>query len=745
MVSAVAVGWSGYAAGFLKSIGLGLPDVLVQGPELGGVLNLPAIFIIWVVAGLLIAGTRESATLNAILVLIKIAALALFIAVALPVFDAANFEPFMPYGFPKSGPAGKRGRRHGGGGDHLFRLLRLRRHRHCCRGSQEPEPRPGDRDRRIDAGLRGDLYGGGGGSDRRGRHHRLCRQRRAAGADPARDRPALGCASPGRVGGHRAADGHPRLLLRTEPDLLHRRARRLAAGQPGARLAARDAGADHDLHRHRHFGLRRSHPADGDRGARQCRDACGFCRGLRGDARPAPPRAECRAQVPRAGGLAGRHHRHRGLHLSVRQPAQPDADCSSSPLRRSDCCSTRSTAAGRRSGRACECMTERRLTNIIGGSAGNLVEWFDWYVYAAFALYFAPRLLPRGRPDRAAPADCGDIRCGLPRPADRRLADGHLCRSQGPQGGADAVGVADVRGSLLIAVAPTYAQVGLLSPAILLIARLLQGLSLGGEYGSSATYLSEIADRERRGFWSSFQYVTIIGGQLTALALLVTLQALLGEQAMQDWGWRMGFGAGAVLAVVVFFIRRRLDETSSFENVAGRVDRPQSTARSLFREHPRQAFLVMALTAGGTAAFYAYTIYLQKFLVNTSGFDRATASQIMTVALTIMLLIQPLAGRLSDRVGRKPLMIFFGTSAMLFTYPIFATLEDTRSDARRIRPGHGLPDHGHRLFVNQRHHQGGDVPGAHPRAGRRAALCHRQCDFRGQRRICRSVPQGYRP
>jgi len=106
VVSAVAVGWSGYAAGFLKSVGLGLPDALIQGPELGGVINLPAIFIIWVVGGLLIAGTRESATLNAILVIIKMLALALFIAVALPVFNAHHFHPFMPYGFPRSGPSG---------------------------------------------------------------------------------------------------------------------------------------------------------------------------------------------------------------------------------------------------------------------------------------------------------------------------------------------------------------------------------------------------------------------------------------------------------------------------------------------------------------------------------------------------------------------------------------------------------------------------------------------------------------
>jgi APA family basic amino acid/polyamine antiporter len=106
VVSAVAVGWSGYAAGFLKSIGLGLPDALIQGPELGGILNLPAIFIIWVVAGLLMAGTRESATLNAILVAIKMAALALFIAVALPVFNPEHFHPFMPFGFPKTGSSG---------------------------------------------------------------------------------------------------------------------------------------------------------------------------------------------------------------------------------------------------------------------------------------------------------------------------------------------------------------------------------------------------------------------------------------------------------------------------------------------------------------------------------------------------------------------------------------------------------------------------------------------------------------
>ena len=321
----------------------------------------------------------------------------------------------------------------------------------------------------------------------------------------------------------------------------------------------------------------------------------------------------------------------------------------------------------------------RRLTNIVGGSAGNLVEWFDWYVYAAFALYFAPAFFPQGDQTAQLMQTAAIFAVGFVVRPIGAWAMGIYADRRGRKAGLSLSVSLMCAASLLIAVAPTYAQAGILSPAILLIARLLQGISLGGEYGSSATYLSEIADRDRRGFWSSFQYVTIIGGQLTALALLVTLQVLLGEQAMLDWGWRLGFAVGAVLAVVVFFIRRRLDETLSFTNVAGRIDRPKSTARNLIRDHPRQALLVIALTAGGTAAFYAYTIYLQKFLVNTSGFDRATASQIMTVALGTMLLIQPLAGRLSDRVGRKPLMIFFGVSAMLFTYPIFSTLEQTRS------------------------------------------------------------------
>jgi MHS family alpha-ketoglutarate permease-like MFS transporter len=322
-------------------------------------------------------------------------------------------------------------------------------------------------------------------------------------------------------------------------------------------------------------------------------------------------------------------------------------------------------------------LNKRRTFNILGGSAGNLVEWFDWYVYSAFALYFAPVFFPKGDATAQLLNTAAIFAVGfVMRPIGAWIM-GIYADRRGRKAGLTLSVTLMCIGSLLIAVAPTYAAAGVLSPAILVLARIIQGLSLGGEYGSSATYLSEMANREHRGFWSSFQYVTIIGGQLTALALLVALQATIGEAALQAWGWRIGFAAGGVLAIVVFFIRRRLDETLSYENVVAKAERRQSNLVTLFRDHPREVLLVMALTAGGTAAFYAYTIYLQKFLANTSGFDRATASRIMTVALTIMLLIQPLAGRISDAIGRKPMMIFFGVGATLLTYPLFLALEHT--------------------------------------------------------------------
>ena len=319
-----------------------------------------------------------------------------------------------------------------------------------------------------------------------------------------------------------------------------------------------------------------------------------------------------------------------------------------------------------------------RLKNIVGGSAGNLVEWYDWYVYSAFALYFAPVFFPEG--DRTAELMSAAIVFAVGfvmRPIGAWIM-GIYSDRKGRKAGLTLSVTLMCAGSLLIAVTPTYASIGALAPALLVAARMMQGLSVGGEYGASATYLSEAAGRKRRGFYSSFQYVTLISGQLLALAVLLVLQFNMSEQALEAWGWRIPFAIGAVLAVVVFYIRRRLTETESFEN-ARAADKPRSSSVNLFRDHPREALLVMALTAGGTLAFYAYTTYMQKFLVNTSGFSRETASQVMTAALFVFMCLQPLSGAVSDRIGRKQVMATFGILGVLSTVPLFTALETVQS------------------------------------------------------------------
>ncbi len=313
-----------------------------------------------------------------------------------------------------------------------------------------------------------------------------------------------------------------------------------------------------------------------------------------------------------------------------------------------------------------------RLKAIVGGSAGNLVEWYDWYAYSVLSIYFAPVFFPDGDATAQLLNTAAIFAVGfLMRPIGAWIMGIYADRHGRKSGLALSVGLM-CAGSLLIAIAPGYATIGVVAPLLLVIARMLQGLSVGGEYGASATYLSEMATRTSRGFWSSFQYVTLIAGQLAALVTVLILQFLLSEEALESWGWRIPFVIGAILALVVYVLRSRLAETQSF--TAQSPDRPASSARNLWRDHPREFILVAMITAGGSMSFYAYTTYMQKFLVNTSGFDKQTATAIMTAALVVFMAMQPLWGLASDRVGRKPLLLLFGTVGMLVTVPVFSAL-----------------------------------------------------------------------
>ncbi|MDR6849997.1 MHS family alpha-ketoglutarate permease-like MFS transporter [Sphingomonas sp. BE270] len=319
----------------------------------------------------------------------------------------------------------------------------------------------------------------------------------------------------------------------------------------------------------------------------------------------------------------------------------------------------------------------KRLRAIIGGSAGNLVEWYDWYAYSALSLYFSASFFPKGDPTAQLLNTSAVFAVGFfMRPIGAYLM-GRYADRHGRKAGL-AVSVALMcAGSLMIAFAPTYATIGIAAPILLLVARLLQGLSVGGEYGASATYLSEMATRRHRGFWSSFQYVTLIGGMLSALAVTLLLQAVFTKAQMDSFGWRIAFALGAALALGVYLLRRGLAETASFRALA--VDRPASGMAALWRAHPREFLLVGAISAGGGLAFYAYTTYMQKFLANTVGFSVQTATAIMTAALVVFMLVQPLFGALADRVGRKPMLLLFGIGGAIVSVPVFSALENVHT------------------------------------------------------------------
>ena len=323
----------------------------------------------------------------------------------------------------------------------------------------------------------------------------------------------------------------------------------------------------------------------------------------------------------------------------------------------------------------------RRVKSIVAGSIGNLIEYYDWYVYTSFSLYFAPVFFPQADVISQALNAAAIFAVGfLMRPiggwyfgryADRHGRRAALMRSIVLMG----------CGSLLIALCPTHASIGMAAPILLVLARLLQGLSLGGEYGSSATYLSEMATSARRGFWSSFLYVTLIAGQLFALAVLIVLQQwLLSDEQIAAWGWRIPFAIGAVMAFCALLLRRNMLETDAF--VSARADvvarRGEGSLRVLM-QHWRAALVVVGLTMGGTLAFYTYTTYMSKFLVLSVHLDKHTATVINAASLFGYMLLQPVIGALSDRIGRRPILIAFGVLGVLLTVPVLSALQSARS------------------------------------------------------------------
>ncbi|MFJ8862420.1 MFS transporter [Streptomyces sp. NPDC102451] len=330
----------------------------------------------------------------------------------------------------------------------------------------------------------------------------------------------------------------------------------------------------------------------------------------------------------------------------------------------------------------------RVVANVVRGCLGNLVEWYDWFAYATFSIYFASVFFPEG--DRTAQLLSTAVVFAVGffmRPLGGWLLGAYADRFGRRRALTLSVTLMSA-GSLTIALAPGHDVIGLWAPALLVLARLAQGLSVGGEFGSSASYLSEVAPAGRRGFYSSFQYVSIVMGQLAALLVAIVLQHLLTEEQLHGWGWRVPFLIGAVAGLVVMYLRRSMEESEHFRKEQARTagGLPESSGTperkglvALFAEYPRQLLAVFGLAIGGTVAFYTYTTYLQKYLVNTAGIAKPTVTLIGFAALFVYMLMQPAVGALSDRIGRRPVMFAFSGGCMLLTVPLMTLLGRTSS------------------------------------------------------------------
>jgi len=319
----------------------------------------------------------------------------------------------------------------------------------------------------------------------------------------------------------------------------------------------------------------------------------------------------------------------------------------------------------------------RSISNTLKGSAGNLVEWYDVYVYSVFAVYFESQFFSAADKNSTMYVWAIFAATFLMRPIGAwyfgRFADRYGRRL------ALTVSVTVMAAcSFLIAITPTASQIGIWAAVILLFARLLQGFATGGEYGTSATYMSEAAIPGRRGFLSSFHYVTLVGGHVLAQLTLLGMLTFWGKPEISAWGWRVAFGIGGVAAIVVFWLRRSMDESLQSDSIdAARDGRAKASGsmRELFVNQWRPLLLCFLITAGGTVAFYTYSVNGPKMIQSAfAGDDVMTGTMINLGVLTFLMVLQPIGGWLSDMVGRKSLLVFFGIGGVLYSWYLITQL-----------------------------------------------------------------------
>jgi MHS family alpha-ketoglutarate permease-like MFS transporter len=330
-------------------------------------------------------------------------------------------------------------------------------------------------------------------------------------------------------------------------------------------------------------------------------------------------------------------------------------------------------------GEAGETAHSRRATTawrpIIAGSIGNTIEWFDWSIYTAFALYFGHQFFPSDDETTSLLATFGVFAVGFGMRPVGGLVIGLFNDRVGRRAALNLTILLMAIPSLLIGLLPTYASIGLAAPILMVLARMVQGLSVGGEYGAAATFLAESAPAERRGFYSGFLFCSIAAGLLAASGLAWLLTNVMSKEQLTDYGWRIPFLLGSLGSFAGFWIRRGVAEPEVFrKNQALGHVRPPHPLRTLWREHPQAVKRLVGISLLGAFAFYLFVSYIPVHAIRSAGAVPSVSYAASTVALAIFMLSQPLFGAMSDRLGRRPQLIVFALGYALLLYPVVSSI-----------------------------------------------------------------------